>query len=348
MPLMKFVDLQKEYAYFRDPIDQKVQEVLSSGYYLLGTELTNLEKDFASLIGVRNSIGVKNCTDAIMLTLKAVWKPGMPIILPNFGAYPTAVASRNITDKIYYVDVDRTLTIDASKLPAVRNGIVIVVHLFGNNCDMPAITEYCRANNHILIEDCAQSTGSGSGAQGDYSVFSFYPTKPLASMGDGGMICTNQDSEIFKELRFYGQSGADIRRLGINSRMDEFQAAIVNSKLNKFQALNERRREICGRYKRVVRGFDARDGCVFHQFVMLFNNREQVIQELNRSQIPFIIHYKHHVSEVPVLQGCFNEVSYRVNDKCISLPCHPFMSEEEIQKVEEFLHMHRRYEYDER
>ena len=344
---MKFVDLEKEYAYFKDGIDRKISDVLSSGHYLLGSELASLEKSFAEFVGVSNAVGVKNCTDAIMLTLRAIWRPGMPIILPNFGAYPTAVASRNITDNIFYVDVDRSLTIDPQKLPPVQGGIVIVVHLFGNNCDMTAIREYCDQNDHVLIEDCAQSTGSGSGREGEYSLFSFYPTKPLASMGDGGMICTDKDDVIFRELRFYGQSKHDVNRLGINSRMDEMQASIVNSKLPHFSKLNDRRREICTRYKKHVRGFDAREGCVYHQFVMLYRERSRIISELNNAGIPHIIHYKHHVSEIPVLRGKFNDVSYRVNDKCVSLPCHPFMKENEIQQVEEFLYKHKDYEYEE-
>jgi len=343
---MKFVDLEKEYDYFGG-IDEKVSQVMSSGHYLLGDQLASLEEEFAAFIGKDHGIGVKNCTDAIMLTLKAIWKPGMPIILPNFGAYPTAVASRNITDNIYYVDVDRSLTIDPSKMPDVKNGIVIVVHLFGNNCDMAPIMEYCKSHNHLLIEDCAQSTGSGSGTKGDYSVFSFYPTKPLAAMGDGGMICTNEDPEIFKQLRFYGQSGADIHRVGINSRMDEMQAAIVRSKLSGFTLLNQNRREICERYRKIVRSYDIREGCVFHQFVVLFNKRDVVVDALRESSIPFIIHYKHHVSEVAALSGKFNKVSYRVNDKCISLPCHPFMNTSEIEQIEEFLYKHQEYEYEE-
>lgn len=342
---MKFVDLQQEYKYFKEDIDERVSSVLRSGHYLLGQELSNLETDFAAFVGVKNAVGVKNCTDAIMLVLKAIWRPEMPIILPNFGAYPTAVACRNITDNFYFVDVDRSLTIDPDKLPDVKNGIVIVVHLFGNNCNMERISEYCNTHNHLLVEDCAQSTGSGCGTIGDYSVFSFYPTKPLASMGDGGMICTDGESAIFKELRYYGQTGADICRVGVNSRMDEIQATVVHSKLHKFSSLNLRRQQICSRYKRIVKSYDARDGCVFHQFVVLFNNRDTIINELKRANIPFIVHYKHHVSEILTLQGKYNTVGYRVSDKCVSLPCHPFMCDEEIEKVEDFLYKHRESEY---
>lgn len=343
---MKFVDLQAEYHFFKDEIDEALMKTANSGWYLFGEELRQLESAFVDLTGKKHAIGVKNCTDAIMLVLKAVWKPGMPIILPNFGAYPTAIACKNITNDLYFVDVDDTLTIDASKLPDLKNGIVIPVHLFGNNCDMESIVKYCKDNNHILVEDCAQSTGSGSGKLGDYSVFSFYPTKPLASMGDGGMICCNEDRTIFDRLRFYGQEKGDVYLLGVNSRMDEFQAGIVNAKFSRFVELNNKRKSICSRYGKVVKGLTTRHDCVFHQFVILFNNRAKVIDEFSNTGVPYIIHYPNHISEMDI----FNDVIYRrvgtrINDKCLSVPCHPFMSEEEIQKVEELLHKVRAYEY---
>jgi len=343
---MKFVDLQSEYMHFSNEIDGVFKNTANSGWYLLGNELKKLESNFAIFTEKKHAIGVKNCTDAIMLVLKAVWKPGMPIILPNFGAYPTAVACKNITDDLYFVDVDDTLTIDTTKLPDLKNGIVIPVHLFGNNCDMDNIIKYCQDNNHVLIEDCAQSTGSGSGKQGDYSVFSFYPTKPLASMGDGGMICCDSDRNVFDRLRFYGQEGGKIHSIGINSRMDEFQAGIVNAKFKKFAQLNEIRNNICSRYKKIVNGFKTRPGCVFHQFVILVNNRDDVIKKLDEQKIPYIIHYPNHVSEMDIFKNSlYNKVGARINDKCLSIPCHPFMSENDVQLVEKLLYNIKTYEY---
>ncbi len=344
---MKFVDLEKEYLYFKDDIDVAVKNVFDSGRYLFGSNLERFQNEFAAFVGKKHGIGVKNCTDAILLTLRATWKEGMTIILPNFGAYPTAVAARNITSNLHYVDVDDTLTIDADKLPKdVRNGIVIIVHLFGNNCDMKKIVDYCKKNNHILIEDCAQSTGSGSGIHGDYSVFSFYPTKPLAAMGDGGMICTDHDPEVFEKLRFYGyKPGTDkIDILGVNSRLDEIQSSILSAKLKKFSFLNDKRREICSRYQKIIKGFRATDGCVFHQFVARFRERGLIIEELNNQKIPYIIHYKNHVSEIPTLAGTYNQVNFRVNENCLSFPCHPFLEEREIQIIEEFLTRFKDYE----
>ena len=342
---MRFVDLEAEYAFYEKDINNNIQRVLSSGRYLLGSELERLEKNFSCVSGMKNSVGVKNCTDAIMLLLSYLYTPEMPIILPNFGAYPTAVACRNFTDKIYYVDVDRSMTIDVSKLPDVRNGIIIPVHLFGNNCNMDKIMNYARENNHIVIEDCAQSAGSLSGATGDYSVFSFYPTKPIGAMGDGGMICSNLDLDVFKKLRFYGQQDSQIEMVGVNSRMDEIQSSIVNTKLNKYKILNNKRRQIASRYLNIVDGINWDSNAVFHQFVVLFNKRDVVLDKLSKNCIPYMIHYKHHVSEMPPLEGKDNQVRYRVNDKCVSLPCFPFMEESEIAQVEDFLFKYKDYEF---
>lgn len=343
---MRFNDLQKEYEHFAHKISPAVSEVMHSGNYLFGSQLAELESSFAKMIGTKHAIGVKNCTDAIMLILKAVYKKGMTVILPNFGAYPTAVAVKNITKNIHYVDVDLSLTIDPKDLPVIKNGIVICVHLFGTNCNMVKIKEYCDRFNHILIEDCAQSTGSGSGAVGDYSVFSFYPTKPLASMGDGGMICTNNDRTIFDAMRFYGWNNGQIDVVGINSRMDEIQCAIVNSKMDGFQELNNRRIAIANRYKQIIRGTDSTRGSVYHQFVVLFRKRSLILKKMEEKKIPYMIHYKKHVEDMHALRTKNGlGAGFRVSDKCVSLPCHPFMTDSEIQMVEEFLEKCRGYEY---
>ena len=254
-------------------------------------------------------------------------------------------ACRNFTDNIYYVDVDRSMTIDVNKLPLLKNGIVVQVHLFGNNGNSDIIN-YVQDNNHTFIEDCAQSTGSGSGKVGNYSVFSFYPTKPLASMGDGGMICSDVNLDEYKSLRFYGQKNNDIIEVGVNSRMDEIQSAILNVKMRRFQELNDKRIEIAHRYKKHVRGIKEWSKSIYHQFVVLYNRREEIIKELKSRDIPFMVHYERHVSEIKVLEGKYNKVDYRVNDKIISLPVHPFLKENEIQKIEEFLCDYKDYEYD--
>jgi len=328
---MLFVDLKAEYSYYKEKIEDRINIVLSSGKFLLGPQLEELEASLQTISGKKYAVGVKNCTDAIILVLKYIYR-GQTVILPNFGAYPTAVACRNVTDKLFYVDVDDTYTINVDKLPGFKGSIVIAVNLFGNNCDLKRLREYCDVTNSILVEDCAQSTGSGSGVYGDFSVFSFYPTKPLASMGDGGMICTDQEDahDFFKKMRFYGQTEYGIEMVGLNSRMDEFQCAIVNAKVGGYQELNDRRIEIASKYKTVVRGMKIRGRCVFHQFPVRF-------EHYDHQSVPFMNHYAHHASDFDCLKGVYNEVSYRISDNIVSIPIHPFLTDIEIEHIMEFL-----------
>jgi dTDP-4-amino-4,6-dideoxygalactose transaminase len=347
---IKFNSLREEYLYFKEDIDKAVMSVLISGKYLLGEQLERFEIAFAKVIGRKYFVGVKNATDALIMCFKAVAEQigsDIPVILPNFGAIPTAVAAKNVFSNIYYVDVDDTLTIDPSKLPEVKNGLIVPVHLFGNDCNFEKIAQYAKNNHHVIVEDCAQSTGSRSGNFGLFSVFSFYPTKPLSAMADGGGIGMNGniDRDWFRAMRFYGQVSSNLEMVGVNSRMDEIQSAILNVKLSKFQKLNEMRRYVADRYLKIVKSVKWSKRAVFHQFVVLFNEREKVIEELQKQKIPFMVHYPFHVSEFEPLKGKYNEVGFRVSDKCISLPCHPYMKEYEIEQVENFLWKVKQYEY---
>lgn len=335
---MKFIDTVAEYDFFRKEINSVINKTIKTGRYLLGENTASLEDNFKLITNTENNIAVKNCTDAISIVLKKVYKKNMPVILPNFGAYPTSVAVHSITNNVHYVDVDNTFTIDINKLPNIKNGIIIPVHLFGNNCNMKAIMEYAKTNNHIVIEDCAQSTGSGSGINGDYSVFSFYPTKPLASMADGGMITTRrEDKEFFKKFRFYGQLGRSMEFVGVNSRIDEFQAGIVNEKLKKFRILNQKRQKIAKKYKEHIQGIKTNGHCIYHQFPILFKDRDKIIKILKKRKIPHIIHYENHVTDFSFLNNNNYKTTNRINDKIISIPIHPFLKETEIEIICKFL-----------
>jgi len=348
---MKFIDLKAEYRHYEEEINHAVLKTLDSGQYLLGAELKKLEKNLVLLTGKKYAIGCGSATDGLQLVLQYLWKPGITVILPGWGAYPTSVAAHNVVPKewIYYVDVDRSMTINSDKLPEFIDGcIVLAVNLYGNDADVHQLANYCLNHNGILVMDCAQSTGSATTAWGAYSVYSFYPSKILSSMGDGGCIVGNdlKAEQYFRRARFYGQDGRKgvVQKKGINSRMDEIQCAIVNAKFDTFQKLTEKRIEIAQRYLEIVQGITWRPGAVYHLFPILFHNREKVIAEMEKRQIPYVIHYEQHVSEMPALRGLNGKVGYRVNDKILSIPCHAFMKEDEIQKVEEFLNDVKGYE----
>ena len=339
---MEFVDLRAEYIAFSQCIEKRWKRIKQSGRYLFGDQILELEKRFPKVIGKSYGIAVGSATDALMLTLLHVYKKGMSIIVPNFGAYPTATVCRHITDRLYYVDVDSSMTMDVDKLPDIKNGIIVPVHLFGNNCQMDKIMSYAKSNNHIVIEDCAQSTGSGSGIHGDYSIFSFYPTKPLASMGDGGIICSNNSLDYFRKARVYGVED-DI--LGFNSRMDEFQAAVVNCKMDSLGMLNAKRIKTAMMYKEVVSGYTVNSTSVYHQFTIRFKNRDKIVKKLDSALIPYMIHYPRHVNEMSVLAGAIpSKVDYRVDDSILSVPIHPYLTDVEVKQIMEFLYGNRKEE----
>ena len=340
---MKFVDLKKEFEYFEHGIKSRWVDVTDNGVFFFGDQTDELESNMCKLSGNKNAVSTGNCTDAIMMVLKSiicedVGSVDMPVILPNFGAYPTAVAVHNITDNVHYVDVKDDFTIDTWKLPDIRDGIIIPVHLFGNLCNMDAIIEYAKANNHIIIEDCAQAAGLRGTCRGDYSVFSFYPTKNLASMGDGGCICSDQDLSEIKKLRFYGQHEGSIEEIGVNSRMDEFQAAVVNTKFDKLDYMNNERAKAADFYG------GSNKNSVWHQYPVLYKNRKKVIEIAENHSIPYLIHYSHHMPDFTVLRGNYNEVGNRISDKILSVPINPFMTGNEVSLVARFLTEAEKYE----
>ena len=342
--VMKFNDLKVEAQYFAQAITRQWKQVSDSGMFLFGPQGQLLEKNMAQLSNRKYAVAVKNATEAITFLIRKLSGKSTPIILPDFGAYPTAMAALAAQNSnLHFVPVDSTYTMNVATLPDhLKRGIVIAVHLFGNNCDMSKIIPYASQHDHIIIEDCAQSTGSDTPTnQNTIKVYSFYPTKPLASMGDGGMICTN-DKRIYdwiKEYRFYGlRDDGMIERAGVNSRMDEWQAAVVNAKFKDFDDLNQKRIVVANQYKKIVRGITTRGRCIYHQFPMRFLKRDQlIVPELIKRDIPYIIHYPYHVSDHPVFNYLKYQTPFRINHQIISLPCHPFMEQHEIDKVIEFL-----------
>lgn len=345
---MKFNDLKSENEYFKNSLSREIIEVCNSGNYIFGPKTEEFEKKFTSAVNFKDGVSVKNATDGLTMVFKKLLDWGYEsIIIPNFTAYPTAVAARNVTDNIHYVDVDDSLTINVDKIPFIKRSIVVAVNLFGNNADLARLKVFCSLHDSVLIEDCAQSTGSELGQRvSDYSVYSFYPTKPLGSLGDGGMICANRPLDIFKTIRFYGQhQDGVILNSGVNSRMGELQAGILLAKLKGFRSLNDQRIRIAMRYKQIVRGIKIHSKSVYHQFPILFNERQKIINLMEKRGIPYMIHYPCHASEQPGLNSKNKTpIGFRVNDKILSILIHPFMSEDDICRVEGFLHEVKDYE----
>jgi dTDP-4-amino-4,6-dideoxygalactose transaminase len=253
-------DLAAQYDAYADEIDAAIREVLRSGRYVLADQGQRFEREFAAYVGVGHGVGVNSGTDALLMGLWALGvKPGDEVITTPFTAIPTYSAIRHVGAVPVFVDIDpETLLMDLRQVAAAltpRTRAVVPVHLFGSVVDIEALREIVGPDVRIL-EDCAQSHGATlrgrmSGTFGDAAAFSFYPTKNLGAAGDGGLLATH-DAEVAQFVRLrrmYGMISKDeFITDGINTRLDELQAAVLRVKLKYLDAMNRRRRELAARY----------------------------------------------------------------------------------------------------
>jgi len=253
-------DLVPQYKLYKEEINEAINRVLLSGKYILGNEVERFEKEFAEYIGSNFGIAVANGTDALILSLMALGiKNGDEVITTPFTAIPTVSAIIDVGAKPVFVDINLdTFLIDIEQIKDKineRTKAIIPVHIFGNVVDILKLREVI-GDNIPIIEDACQSHGSKineflSGSMGDMGCFSFYPTKNLGAYGDGGMIVTNNEelANKLKLLRMYGMVDYHhIKINGINSRLDEIQAAILRVKLKYLDEMNRKRQEIAKRY----------------------------------------------------------------------------------------------------
>lgn len=334
-----------------------IERVLISGRYVLGPEVTNFESEFAAWCGASHAVGVANGTDALTLALLALGvETGSRVVtVANAGGYATA-AIRACGAMPIYVDIDPdTLLVQPTAIAAALRetpDAVIVTHLYGRLAPIQQIVAACTAASVPVIEDCAQAHGAGAGGQragsfGAIGCFSFYPTKNLGALGDGGALVT-RDATIAARLRALRQYGWTRKYHsehagGRNSRLDEVQAAVLRVKLAGVDADNQRRREIGGRYDRELDNrqlirLAARggEGDVVHLYVVRCARRERLREHLAEHGIESEIHY-------PVLDHC--QLAWPVPApprlahsetaaaEVVSLPCHPALTDSEVERV---------------
>jgi len=318
----------------RAEIDAAIARVLDSGRFILGEEVARFEREFAGFVGVSNAIGCANGTDAIALALRAAGaEPGDAAILPANACVPVIAAVRQAGLRPRLADVDpETLTLDPSSAERARTPetrFLVAVHLYGGAADLDALSGVAQQGGMRLIEDCAQSHGAEwrgrrTGSFGAAAAFSFYPTKNLGALGDGGAVVT-ADPEIAaraRELRQYGWTRRDLSaREGWNSRLDELQAAILSAKLPRLEAENARRREIADRYDAAlratpVRRLRVRPGSVSarHLYPIRTPRRDALREHLSARGIETFVHYP-----VPLhLQPAYAFLGYRAGDFPVS------------------------------
>lgn len=360
MKRIPFNDLIGQYQQIKSEIDKAIKPVLNSGWFILGKEVHYFEKEFAGYIGTKYAVGVASGTEAIALALMAcgIGDGDEVITVPN-TAVPTVSAISMANARPIFIDIDKkTYLIDPEKIQksiTKRTKAVIPVHLYGQTAKMDIINEIAKANNLWVIEDACQAHGSEyknkkAGAWGDLGCFSFYPTKNLSCYGDGGLVTTN-NKILYKKLlmlRNYGQQ--DRYRhiiIGINSRLDEMQAAVLRIKLKYLDKWNAKRRIVAKRYyqfinsKFVITPFEDSNGRhIYHLFVIRAKKRNLLQKALHEKGIETLIHYP-----IPVhLQRAYQWIGYKKDDfpyaencakEILSLPIYPGLSESEINYISE-------------
>lgn len=354
----------RDYRRNRTEIDAAVRRVLESGWYILGPEVGAFEAEFASYLGLREAIGVASGTDAVELALRGLGiGPGDAVYTVAHTAVATVAAIERSGATPILVDVDdATGTMDpgslagavAAGLPAggARPAAVVPVHLYGQPAPMDEILSIARTAGLRVVEDCAQAHGARldgrmAGTIGDVAAFSFYPTKNLAALGDGGCVATDDVAAAtrIRELRQYGWRDRYVSAVpGLNSRLDEVQASVLRARLPKLDTNNARRREIAARYDAGLQGAGvtlpvARNGVshVYHQYVIRTPGRDRLIAWLRDRGIGTAIHYPVPVHRQPGYAGRLPRVELPVTERLageiVSLPIFSSLTDDEAERV---------------
>jgi len=358
--MIKFLDIQKITQKYTGEIHQAASRVIDSGWYLLGEENKRFENNYAGFIGTRYCVGVANGLDALRIILKAymelgIMSEGDEIIVPanTFIASILAITDNRLVPVLVEPDI-RTYQLDDTKIEAAispRTRGIMIVHLYGQCAYTDRIGEICKKHDLKLIEDNAQASGckfngKTTGSLGDAAGHSFYPGKNLGAFGDGGAITTD-DSELEESVRALANYGSGIKYIfdyqGLNSRLDEFQAAILDVKLKYLDKDNQRRKEVARYYLTHIHHPDIVlpevndwDAHVFHLFVIRSGHRDALLHHLNGNGIQALIHYP----VPPHKQKAYKEwsdlplpVTDKIHNEVLSLPISQVLSDEEVETV---------------
>lgn len=354
--MIKFLDLHKINERFRNEIDERIRGVLDSGWYLQGRENERFASDFAAYCGTRYALGVANGLDALNLIIRGYgWGVGDEIIVPanTFIATILAISENGCTPVLVEPDI-RTYNIDPDRIEAAitpKTKAIFVVHLYGQAVQMDRVWQIAEKYGLKIVEDAAQAHGAmykgrRTGNLGDAAGFSFYPGKNLGALGDAGGITTN-DFELYERCKAIANYGSDRKYhhiyKGVNSRLDEIQAAILDVKLAHLDGDNARRREIAARYRSEIKNplitlpqiYDDKSH-VWHIFAVRTSNRDTLAAYLEREGIQTNIHYP----TPPHLQGAYSEwanrsypISEKIHLEILSLPMSPVMTDDEVSQV---------------
>ncbi|MFA6901884.1 MAG: DegT/DnrJ/EryC1/StrS family aminotransferase [Gallionellaceae bacterium] len=352
-------DFKAEPAALREAMLGAARRVLESGWYVLGNEVVAFERQWASACGVPYAVGVGNGMDAIEIALRALGVgPGDEVITTPMTAFATVLAILRAGATPVLADIDpetALLSIDsATRCVSPKTKALLLVHLYGQVRNMKAWSDFCAEHGIKLVEDCAQAhlatwQGRVAGSFGAAGAYSFYPTKNLGAAGDAGMLVTNDEklAQRAGRLRNYGQS---VRyhhpELGMNSRLDEIHAAMLSERMKWLLEFTERRRQIANAYHtgiknpkvRLLASPEESLAHVFHLYVVTCEQRDELQTHLEENQVQSHIHYPipiHH--QEPCLDIALDPQGLENSDRhaaiCLSLPCHPHMTDSDIATV---------------
>ncbi len=357
---MQFIDLGAQQARIKEKIDVGIQKVLAHGQYILGPEVAELEQKLIAYTGAKHCISVANGTDALQIAQMALGVgPGDEVITPGFTYIATAETVALLGAKPVYVDVcPKTYNLDPTKLEAAitpRTKAIIPVSLYGQCADFDAINTIAAKYGIPVIEDSAQSFGASYKGKKSCNLStiactSFFPTKPLGCYGDGGAIFTNDD-ELALVMRQIARHGQDRRyhhiRVGINSRLDTLQAAILLPKLEALHEEIELRNQVANTYTRLLNDagilstpfVEAHNISAWAQYTIRVKYRAEIQHKLQEAGIPTAVHYPIPLNKQPAVadRSIQLPIGDEIAEEVMSLPMHPYLTEQDIQRVVESL-----------
>jgi dTDP-4-amino-4,6-dideoxygalactose transaminase len=363
--MIKFLDLQKLNKSYEADFVKVHQEFLQSGRYILGKQVAQFEKNFADYCGTKYCIGVANGLDALILILRGYieigkLQKGDEVIVPanTYIASILAIIEAGLEPVFVEPDIETfNISIEGIKEAITwKTRVIMPVHLYGELANMNAINTLAKEQNLIVVEDAAQAHGASNnkgiraGNLGYAAGFSFYPSKNLGALGDGGAITTNDDklAAIVMKMRNYGCSSKYVNDVkGVNSRLDEVQAMYLNIKLKDLDSQNKKRVEIAKKYldnisthKIKLPQYSGDDDHVFHQFVVRVENRDNFINYLKENNVETLIHYPIPPHKQKALSE-YNHFSFpnteTIHEQVVSIPLNPILLDNEVNTIIELL-----------
>lgn len=359
---MNFRDLNRQYLAMKAEMDEAMLSVVASGAYILGPQVAELERQLADYVGVKHCITCANGTDALWLAMRALGlQSGDAVFVPDFTFFSTAEAAAILDILPVFVDVERdSYNMDVADLDrkwqqTCDNGptpaAVVAVDLFGRPADYDALVDFCNKKRIPLIEDGAQGFGGSIRGRkacsfGHISTTSFFPAKPLGCYGDGGALFTDDDhyADLLRSLRVHGKGTDKYNniRLGLNSRLDTLQAAVLQVKMRHFDDELRAVNHVAERYTELLRGKvhvpDIPEGIVssWAQYTIQVENRDELQARLKANGVPSMVYYPRTMSRQTAFahlgqQPC--PIADRLSQTVLSLPMHPYMTDEEIETV---------------